>query len=84
MVVNFLICFSCFRFAPVFSLLKTPAHKVFGSSVSALTLRGLSDVGYPGGSSTVRTRTSLVLMSYGFSVCPEEKDGNAAACDGNP
>ena len=84
MVVNFLICSSCFRFAPVFSLLKTPARKVFGSSVSAFTLPGLSDVGYPGDSSTVRNRTRLVLMSYRFSICPEKKDGNAAAGDGNP
>jgi hypothetical protein len=33
-------------FAPVFSLLKIPVRKAFGSSVSALTFIGLSDVGY--------------------------------------
>ena len=58
--------------------------KVFGSSVSALILSGLSDAGYPGGSSIVRTGTSRVRVSYSCSLGPEKKDANAAAYDGNP
>ena len=31
----------------------------------------------------MRSRPSLVRMSYGVSLGPEKKDGNAAAYDGN-
>jgi hypothetical protein len=79
-VVNFLICSSRFRFAPVFSLLKVPVRKAFGSSVSALTLPGLSDVSDPAGSSTLRTWSRV---TRGSSFFPGKKDGNAAAHDGD-
>jgi hypothetical protein len=78
--VNFLICSRWFRFAPVFSLLKIPARKGFGSSVSALILAGLSDASHPAGSSTLQTRSRV---SRGFSLFPEKEDANAAAYDGH-
>src|SRR4029453_1143886 len=38
-----------------------------------------------GGSSTVRTRTSLVRrVSWAFSLCSEKKHANDAAYDGSP
>ena len=61
--------------------LVAPVRKALAS---ALILPGLSDVGYPGGSSTVRTGTSLVQVSQGFSLWPEKKDGDQTSQDGDP
>jgi hypothetical protein len=80
-VVNFLICSSWFRFAPVFPLLKVPVRKAVGSSVSALILALLFDASGPAGGSTLRTRSRV---SRGFSFFPEKEDANTAAYDGNP
>jgi hypothetical protein len=44
----------------------------------------LSFVGYPAGSSTIRTRGSLLRASLGFSLCPEKKEADAAAYDSGP
>jgi hypothetical protein len=44
----------------------------------------LSFVGYPAGSSTIRTRDSILRASLGFSLCPEKKEADDAAYDSGP
>jgi hypothetical protein len=81
-----------FPLAPFSAIASLSSKRNAVSKSSALTMNrfpwwcaaALSFVGYPAGSSTIRTRGSLLRASLGFSLCPEKKEADAAAYDSGP